>query len=111
MIVQNVPQNMKWRTYRGDTASFSILVKDDAGLPEDLTGWTFAGQIRKTLEGLVIANLSIVAGVGVLTVTLEAEDSLILYPQNLFDIQATKPDTSVWTLIQGSIVVEGDVTR
>ena len=111
MLVSSVPDTMKWRIYRGDTARFSIAAFDDDGDPLDLTDWTFAGQVRKTYTSDVVANLGIDAGSGVLTVTVDADSSLILYPSNLFDIQATKPDGEVWTILQGQIVVEGDVTR
>lgn len=111
MIVTYVPQSVKIRTYRGDSMTFSVLVKDDQGDPQDLTDWTFSSQIRKTLDSAVVAELSIDKGVGVLTVSLDPADSLLLYPTNVFDIEATKPNGDVWTILQGTIVVEGDVTR
>jgi hypothetical protein len=111
MLISSIPQTLKWKVYRGDTSQFSLAALDSDSNPLDLTGWSFLGQVRKTIDSDVLASLSIDSGVGVVTITLEADDALKLFPSNVFDLQATKPDGTVWTLIQGHLAVEGDISR
>lgn len=112
MIVSNVPQAVKWRIYRGDTASFSILVNDEDGLPQDMTDWEFVAEVKESpTDDVALTSLTVVGGIGVATVTLPPANALLLQDANVYDIQATKPNGEVWTLLRGSIVVEGDVSR
>lgn len=111
MLITNTPQTLKWKVYRGDTSQFSMAALDSEQNPLDPTGWSFLGQIRKTVDSTLLATLGTAPGVGVVTITLNAADALKLFPSNVFDVQATKPDGTVWTMVQGQIVVEGDVSR
>lgn len=103
MIVSNVPERVEWHCYRGDTATLTVFINDDAGDPVDVTTWTWAA-VAVDEDGIETA-LTCIASVGAVTVT-------VVWPleSSTFDVQATKPDTTVWTPVRGRITVKDDVT-
>lgn len=109
-IISNVPATLEWRIYTGDTAIITIIVQDDAGNNVSLDGYTFVGQVREEPTSPdIIQSLDISVSDSVLTVDIS--DTTILPRISYFDIQATKPDLTITTILKGYIYTEDDVTR
>lgn len=109
-IISNVPATLEWRVYKGDTANMTILVKDDQGVDIDLDAYEIIGQIRQDpADETELQDLSITTSGNVISITIS--DTSTLPRMSYFDIQTTKPDTTVATLIKGYIYSEDDVSR
>ena len=102
MIISNIPQEIKWKAYRGDTASFTIYINDDQDDPIDVTDWTWTALAVE--EDGTEVSLDVTPADGQVTVQ-------IVWPLNdsVFDVQAVRPE-GTWTVIKGHILVEDDVT-
>lgn len=88
----------------------TILVQDDQGKDIDLTEYSFLGQIRQDpADAEALQDLSIEVDGNVISVTVSETSSL---PRmSYFDIQATKPDTTISTILKGQIYTEDDISR
>lgn len=109
-VISNIPATLEWRVYKGDTARFSILLEDDKGVAIDTTGYNFAGQI-KTEPGVIDALQDLLITVSDNLLTVDITDSQSLPRMSYFDIQVTKEDLSVLTILKGYIYSEDDVTE
>lgn len=126
--IGNTPPRVNWTVVRGDTASFKVYVTDDAKLPLNIPDWTISMKIKHpdtpvTLnaeDDLVITDdATLVITItpeqdpddadGEFTVFLDSDESVLLETGDIFDIQLTQPGT-VWTVVQGSMVILEDVT-
>jgi hypothetical protein len=107
-------------------ATFELVVKsvtDDTGAYQDLTGWTFKGQVRDTPQATtVLAEMaftpndltqgSFIAAIdavttGSITVNNKGEPRTAWY-----DIKLTSPDgTTVRRLLRGNALITPAVTR
>lgn len=103
-IVDLTPQKLNLKLKRGDAWSFPVTFVDT-----DLTGWTFAAQIRKTADAADAADLDIaetdLAG-GIITVGQTAAAD-----RGVWDLQGTPPAGLPRTYISGTVTVDKDVTR
>jgi hypothetical protein len=101
------------RMTQGDTFSEAILMEDGDGDAIDLTGYSFASQLRRTADGVVVATFSISTNLATSTVTrtLSAGTTSALDGTYVHDFQWTNPSGQVRTLFSGEFEVEPEVTR
>jgi hypothetical protein len=111
MAPANLPLNIRI----GDTETVSVAIKDSAGAAVNITGRTYAAQIRTTTDAataLATFSCSIVSGAGgTLTASLSATTTAALTAGlGVWDLQETN-GTTVTTLLAGSVTIVQDVTR
>jgi hypothetical protein len=111
MAPANLPINIRI----GDTETISVAIKDSTGAAVNITGRTYAAQIRTTTDAataLATFSCSIVSGAaGTLTATLSASTTAALTAGiAVWDLQETN-GTTVTTLLSGSVTISQDVTR
>ena len=99
----------------GDTETISLALQDSTGAPIDITGRTYAAQIRAFPSSSTIVaafTCAIVnAAAGTVACTLSATTTTALTPQvGVFDLQETN-GTVVTTLVAGQVSIVQDVTR
>jgi hypothetical protein len=101
------------RMTQGDTFSEQILMEDGDGDAIDLTGYSFASQLRRTAAGAVVATFSISTNLATSTVTrtLSAVTTAALDGTYVHDFQWTDPQGRVRTLFTGEFEIEDEVTR
>lgn len=110
-----VPATQNIKITRGDTEVFVFTLQNSNGTAMDLTGSTFASQIRYTYDSATIAAsftcvLTNAVG-GVVTSTLTAGDSALLTTGAAFwDLQRNVGGV-VTTILSGKCTVLPDVTR
>jgi hypothetical protein len=121
--VGNRPPTVTWTVVRGDTAAFKAYVTDDARQPLNIDDWTISMKIKRpnspadrgviTDAATVVLTLTPEADpddlIGEFTVSLTSSESLILQTGDIFDVQLSQPGT-VWTVVQGSMIILEDVT-
>lgn len=111
---------------QGATFKRTFEVNDANGDPIDLTGYTFAGQMRKLPKdtGTPIATFTAVLGASVnkinvsltntqtsaVPVVADAKDP-VKATRYYYDIEMTAPDTTVTRLVEGYIDVSPEVTK
>ena len=105
---------------QGSTYTLALSYKDSAGTAINLTGYTAAMQLRKTV-GSVTANLSlsspssgivITGATGLINITITATQSRDLVPDiYVYDLEITSGAGVVTRLIEGSAIVSAEVTR
>jgi hypothetical protein len=99
----------------GDTETISVTLQDSTGAPINITGRTYAAQIRETVDStspLASFSCSVTNGTaGQFACTLSATTTAALAAGvGVFDLQETNA-TTVTTLIYGPVQIEKDVTR
>ena len=110
-----VPAKQDIKIMRGDTEVFNITVTDDAGVAINLTGDTFASQIRYNRDDASAAATfacvvtDAVNGKVSLTLSATSSASLVAGPA-YWDLQRTKSGV-VTTLVAGKCTILADVTR
>ena len=104
---------------QGATYTLALSYKDSAGTAINLTGYTAAMQLRKTV-GSATASLSltsssgivITGATGLLNITITATQSRDLVPDiYVYDLEITSGAGVVTRLIEGNAVVSAEVTR
>ena len=123
--VGNPPPRVIWTVVRGDTAAFKVYATDDERVPLNIPDWSIDMKIKRPNSS---ANLGVITdaatviltlnpeqdaddGPGEFTVSLTADQSLILNTGDIFDVQLSTPQNQiVWTVAQGSMVILEDVT-
>lgn len=123
--VGNVPPLVEWTVVRGDSAAFRVYVTDDAKQPIDPTEWSIKMEIKRpntaqqtpvmTDDATTVLTLfpqqSTSDGPGEFTVKVFPEESTILETGDIFDIELSNQDLTVWTVLQGSTIIIEDVTN
>jgi hypothetical protein len=109
------PANLPLNIRIGDTETISVAIKDSTGAPVNITGRTYAAQIRTTTDAataLATFSCSITnAAAGTLAATLSATTTAALTAGlAVWDLQETN-GTTVTTLLGGSVTISQDVTR
>lgn len=101
------------RMTQGDTFSEQILMEDSDGTAWDLTGYSFASQLRRTASGTVVATFSISVDLGTSTVTrsLSSATTANLDGTYVHDFQWTDPQGRIRTVFSGEFEIEPEVTR
>ena len=109
------PANYPLTVRIGDTETITLNLQDASGAAINVTGRTYAAQIRETADAAsVLASftcaISNAAG-GVVTATLPAGTTAALSPgSGVWDLQETNSSV-VTTLLAGPVQIVQDVTR
>lgn len=116
------PPTVTWTVVRGDTASFRVYVTDDNKDPLTIVDWTIAMEVKRpnTTPGDFTDNAELIVelepiptdvdGPGEFTVSLTANESVLLETGDIFDIEL-RDESRVWTVARGTLVVIEDVTN
>lgn len=116
------PPTVTWTVVRGDTAAFRVYVTDDNKDPLVIEDWTIAMEVKRpntsagdfTDDAELIVELEPIAteidGPGEFTVSLMAEESVLLETGDIFDIELSD-ESRVWTVARGTLVIIEDVTN
>ena len=107
------PQQVTLDVYRGDSYQWTFtLWKDEAGTnPYNLTGAVAKAEIRLAPGSPVLAALvCTVTQPNTIDVKLPATISSTLTGQSRWDLQLTFPDSTVKTVVAGTVTVTADVT-
>ena len=108
-VLNDLPASIEWCVYRGDTANFSMFVRDEDDNPIDMTGYDVTGQIRQNpSDANPEQTLAIVVNNDLIDITIP--DTSILKKVSYFDINTAK-DGVTKTLLFGRIMADQDVTR
>jgi hypothetical protein len=110
-----VPAKQNLKITRGDTEIVNIYIKDEDSNPVDVTGDSFASQIRYNKDDASAAATFVAEVVdgsaGHVRLTLSYTASAVLIEGPAFwDVQRTS-GTVRTTFLSGSCTVLGDVTR
>jgi hypothetical protein len=116
------PPTVTWTVVRGDTAAFRVYVADDNKDPLVIEDWTIAMEIKRpdTTPGEFTDNAELVVELepvpseadaeGEFTVSLTANESVLLETGDIFDIEL-RDDSRVWTVARGTMIIIEDVTN
>jgi hypothetical protein len=116
------PPTVTWTVVRGDTAAFRVYVTDDNKDPLVIEDWTIAMEVKRpnTVAGDFTDNAELIVelepiqteidGPGEFTVSLMAEESVLLETGDIFDIELSD-ESRVWTVARGTLVIIEDVTN
>jgi hypothetical protein len=116
------PPTVTWTVVRGDTAAFRVYVADDNKDPLVIEDWTIAMEIKRpdTTPGEFTDNAELVVELepipsatdteGEFTVSLTANESVLLETGDIFDIEL-RDASRVWTVARGTMVIIEDVTN
>lgn len=123
--IGSAPPQVIWTIVRGDSASFKVYVTDDAKQPLNIPDWSIDMEIKRpnssanagviTDDATIILTLAPAQDVddaaGEFTVSLLPTESAVLETGDIFDIELTGVDGTVWTVAQGNVKVIEDVTN
>lgn len=123
--IGSAPPVLEWTIVRGDSAAFKVYVTDDAKQPLNIPDWTIDMEIKRPNNsedaGVITDSATIVLtlvpaqdaddSAGEFTVRLLPTESAQLETGDIFDIELTGVDGTVWTVAQGSVTVIEDVTN
>jgi len=123
--IGNTPPQVVWTVVRGDSAAFKVYVTDDAKQPLNMPDWTIAMEVKRPNSaanaGVITDDSTLVLtltpeqdpddAAGEFTVSLLPTESSQLETGDIFDIELTGVDGTVWTVAQGSVTVIEDVTN
>jgi hypothetical protein len=106
------PGKLDIKVTRGDTDGIPIVIRE-AGVPADLTGRTYAAQIRKTKNATAAIEVTVdttAAAAGELVLRLEPAVTETLTGDYQWDLEQTIGGT-VRTILTGRWIFDPDVTR
>jgi hypothetical protein len=124
--IGEAPPFINWTIVKGDTASFSVYVTDDAKEPLTIDDWDIEVEFKRPttpVEPQIITDTStLIFSItpeqdlededGEFKVNLTAEQTAQLRTNDIFDIELRLPqNTLVWTVAQGKIILLEDVTN
>ncbi len=101
---------------QGATFERNITIKDSSNAAVNITGSSFAGQIRKrhqssTTQAAFSFNITNATG-GVVIATISATDTANIEAGDfVYDIEWTQADNTVTRLLEGTATVTPQVTR
>lgn len=107
------PEKLNVKMARGDTAAPPILIRTPAGEAVDLTGRTFAAQIRRAVGAATAVDVDVdttEGADGILILRVDEDVTETLTGEYVWDLQQTLGGT-VRTLLKGTWVFDADVTR
>jgi hypothetical protein len=111
-----MPATLDWPWYRGDTPKAVRVTVKAGGDPVDLTGSSFAAQVRRFPDSPdVLVDLPVVVDdpeTGVVRVVPTDEHARDLgVREAAWDLEWTDTAGRVLTLVAGAVTVTADVTR
>lgn len=113
--ILQLPAEMDVRIVRGDDFTLDIALTDDAGAAIDITGFTFAAQVRAEADSpYELATWTVGDrddAAGTFTLTLAAADTAVLPEVSVSDLQGTDAGGKKRTYLSINLVCLKDVTR
>jgi hypothetical protein len=114
-----LPSRYNFEIWRGDTFTTEIDIIDQAGLPVNITDWSFKMEVKENYQATPIIVLStdngkiqIVDGpLGKISLNLTPTDTAVPAKRYIYDLQATTNTNDVITILFGSFFVYQDVTQ
>ena|SRR5262252_3969737 len=104
--------------YQGDDFYQAVAFTLDDGSPFDLTGWTFASQIRQapadTATAVLVQLTATIYDAPGGLIELTAAHTLtegITAGKAVWDLQGTDPAGKITTFLAGSVTITAEVTR
>lgn len=119
-----MPAPIRLDGYRGDTFRQDLrlrsIVNGVLGDPLDLTGYTFAAQVRSSADGALLGTMTCTVNPN--QTHVDTKGFLVLYMapattaaippgEWVWDLQMTEPDGDVFTRAKGPFIQDSDVTR
>lgn len=114
------PSKQNFHIYQGSTFKFEFTVKDDVGVPVDLTGATLQSQIRQyknspevILDLAESDSISIVDAVnGSILINISADDTAMFeIEKSVYDAEVHFANGEVYRILEGGIYTSFEVTR
>jgi hypothetical protein len=107
------PQAVNLTIYQGDDFFLYLTVKDGAGNPVHMTGWTAAAQVRAASGSPVIATFTASIDATVnnqVDLQLPHLQAMLLPRKAVWDCQVTDLNGVVTTLVAGKVTTAPEVT-
>lgn len=97
---------------QGEDYERAIPVLDGNGSPANVDGWGVEGQIREGYQsGVVLADLDVTAsGTDVILRISASTSAAWAWRLARYDVELTAPNTTVTRFLQGSVVVNPEIT-
>ena len=114
------PASKTFYFYAGDTESIELVLRDSEGTVLDITGSTGRLQLRerRTSSTIAIDKAATITGTeGRLVFDFTPEETTGLISDSLdakkyaYDVELIGTDSTVTTILRGTLTVTGDVTR
>ena len=98
--------------YRGDTWRMRFVFKAGDGTDLDRTGPTMQAQIRDRIDGPVRAEIELtLTPPNIVDAYLSAAVTSTFSVPGVWDLQFTKPNSDIQTVLAGPVKLKLDVTR
>lgn len=113
ITISDLPEKVKLRSKRGDTVGKLIQINDAGSNPVDLTGRTFAAQLRRSPNSSSAVDVTVDtagAATGQLVLRIASSVTETLSGDYQWDLEQTMGGT-VRTIIEGSWTFSPDVTH
>lgn len=105
---------LDWPVRAGDDEELSITFKDPAGGLLDVSGLTFSGSVKQSIEGAVLGSMTFETSQAVsgdIVVSLDSVTTAALPDQCIYDIQSVDAAGKVRTWLEGLVQVSRQVTH
>jgi hypothetical protein len=116
-LVKNLPQQIDYEVYQGDTWLPGTITAKLSGTPIDFTGYTAKMEIRHAISREIVLTLTstpaagiTISSVGVITLSMTAAQTSALLGEYSYDLQITYPSGIIKTYTFGTITVYLDAT-
>jgi hypothetical protein len=103
---------------QGATLRLIVTYKDPTGAPIDLTGYSARCQIRRSVGGSILLNLTtqnggIILGgsAGTITLLASASTTTPLTGSGVYDLELVSSGGEVTRVLEGTVVISPNVTR
>lgn len=110
---ESLPSNYDLVLYKGDYFNTSVVIKDNAGVVINLTGYTAKCSIRASFSSVTsfdaVCVITPLSGLVDITFPSTVTDDLAA-GSYVWDFQVTNPSGNVRTYIAGDVTVYGEVT-
>jgi hypothetical protein len=111
VTLRQLPRPVNLVTYRGDDFAFALTVWNSDGTAADLSGGTFAAQVRATADSTdELGTLAVTVTDNNVDLHLANTTSAALPRSAVWDVEMTDAGW-VTTLAAGTLVTTADVTR
>lgn len=112
-----LPARVDLQLYAGDDVLLEVTVNDQGGQPYDLAGVTVDAQIRAEVIGPgntpangVLGAFTSTVSANLILLQLAGSVSARIPPTAVWDVQLTRPDTTIITVAAGTVTMAGQVT-
>ncbi len=108
-----MPARRDLEFYRSDTWTHEVRFVDGDGDPVDVSAWSFASQVRRRTSSDLIVSFQVdvsAASNGVVAFFVPAPSTDIEAGRYRYDVERTLGGV-VQTVVEGLVVVSGDITR